>query len=278
MRHAQATTRQVQPAQCGKMGHKTLAVALFAIHGLRLALGQMGLQRQAELGRQGGATLQESVRAMQRDGWRQAKPDLGRVEWPVMRGATHHVQAGVRVCGAQSGQCGLQSHGQIAEQFRVDLIKRAVSHHRRDHRPDARGGVSAGHRVQAVQRRGRKLRAHVEQGSAAFLEQFNGGEGGAQGQVVQPAVPVDRRRRGQKTLQRDIGHRPPTQCAVGMGVAIDQAGDHQPVACIDRACCLKAGELARHPDFADAAVNDQQVGKPGGLVCIGQHQTVDEAQ
>lgn len=63
-----------------------------------------------------------------------------------------------------------------------------------------------------------------------------------------------------------------------MGVTIDQAGDHQAVACIDRACRLQAVKLARHADFADAAVNDQQVGKPGGLVCIGQHQTVDEAQ
>lgn len=271
MGHAEA---RAQHAQRGQVRHQAAPVLLLALHRLGAALGQMGLHRQAEVVRQLRTVLQEVVAAVQRDGGRQAQAHAAGVERPVGGRLAHHVQLRLRGGRLRRRHGGLQVGRQALSPGGVGLPQRAVGQHRRHHGAQAHPVVGAGHGQQAGQGGLGEFTAHVEGGGAAALQQFHRVERGAQRQIVQPALAVDGGRRGEKAFQRHIGHRAPPQRAVGVGVAVDQAGHHQPIPGVDHPGSRHGSKRAGRAHGPDAAVLQQQVAGLGGLGGVGQQQAV----
>ena len=149
--------------------------------------------------------------------------------------------------------------GNRVEQAGNRLVEALVGHHGRDRRAHADVGVGPGDRVDAVDRRQRKLREHVVRGGAALAHHLRGADHGGQVLVLQRAPAGRPGHRVEIELQRVAVEQALGEARLRVVVAVDQAGDQRAVGGVD---ALGVGVLDRagRDDVADRVAVDHDVG------------------
>ncbi len=257
-----------EQADLVEMRRQRGAVALLCAGALHGGFRQMRLQRHAEFRRHVTTGEHERVRAMQRDGRRDAEADAVARVRPGGGCVAYGRQDRIGRCGAHRVGNRTQLRRKRIEQTGDRLIEAAIGDHRCDHRAHADIGIGLRHDVQPFDRRHRQHRRKIVTAGAALAQHLHRGQQRRKIAVIVRAVAVDPGARVQQQLQRpEIADALP-QSAVTMRVRIDQAGDDQASGGVDP---LRRIGGARSNDRSDTVAVQNDIRRPRTGLARGQH-------
>ena len=259
-----------EDAELVEMRSQGLAVELDAGKRLHLRLGDMAVQPDAEITGDRGASPDELVRAVMRDGRRDCGTDMRAIEGPVAERRARRGEGCLAGREPERFDALLQGIGKRVHQARDRLEKGAVGDHRRDDCAHADLLIGRGDEADAVAGRQRKFDKEIIGGGAALQHHLDGTELRRQVDVVLRAVARQPGRGGQQQFEGPAVAHALGEIAVRVGVGVDEAGMNELAFSRDDGRVFRRGEAGR-ADLGDRVVADQDVGRRGRALLDVEH-------
>ena len=267
---AESRSEQAHAIQMGGEGHAVMVQAGGALHG---GLGEVGLQGQAVFVGEVGAAAQKFVRAVERDGGRDAEADLVAGVRPAAGCLTDRCQGGFRRGGSHCLGDRSQLRREGVQKPRDRLVEGAIGDHRGNYRAHADIGVGPRDVREGLGTWDRQHRRQVVAGGAAFAQHLHRRQQGGQIAIAGGAGAVDPRPGVQQQFQRHAVADTFRQAAVAVGMGVHQAWYDEAAGGVDPLRRLRA---AGRDDGGDAVALQHDIGRAGGGIARGEHESAED--